>query len=335
MSKKILKIVGIVIIVILIMLGIFYLIDLDRMKNNKKVLFSTWGLDYANPENSFVENYTENEAFEMIHEPTGLKETYTVVGIMETPFYETKGQGGYIAITKTDSEVQADEKVNVVLTINLDSKNNPIDDIYRIVDKNRDPEERKALLENGSRRILTDGTELPLKENEIVENNMLLTFAAKGSDGSFNYLMIFFQAFFILLITAASLILIYNVFAMSYKERSRYLGMLSSVGATRKQKKWSVYYEVFSLLIIAIPVGIILGLFIVKGVMELLHPHFSFLINSIGSNVLSGKSVDIPCTLVVNPLNIIFVVVFSMLAVYISALIPARKINNTNYRKHP
>lgn len=62
MSKKILKIVGIVIIVILIMLGIFYLIDLDRMKNNKKVLFSTWGLDYANPENSFVENYTENEA---------------------------------------------------------------------------------------------------------------------------------------------------------------------------------------------------------------------------------------------------------------------------------
>lgn len=271
--------------------------------------------------------YTENEAFEMIHEPTGLKETYTVVGIMETPFYETKGQGGYIAITKTDSEVQADEKVNVVLTINLDSKNNPIDDIYRIVDENRDPEERKALLENGSRRILTDGTELPLKENEIVENNMLLTFAAKGSDGSFNYLMIFFQAFFILLITAASLILIYNVFAMSYKERSRYLGMLSSVGATRKQKKWSVYYEVFSLLIIAIPVGIILGLFIVKGVMELLHPHFSFLINSIGSNVLSGKSVDIPCTLVVNPLNIIFVVVFSMLAVYISALIPARKIS--------
>ena len=62
MSKKILKIVGIVIIVILIMLGIFYLIDLDRMKNNKKVLFSTWGLDYANPENSFVENYIENEA---------------------------------------------------------------------------------------------------------------------------------------------------------------------------------------------------------------------------------------------------------------------------------
>ena len=78
--------------------------------------------------------YTENEAFEMIHEPTGLKETYTVVGIMETPFYETKGQGGYIAITKTDSEVQVDEKVNVVLTIDLDSKNNPIDDIYRIVD---------------------------------------------------------------------------------------------------------------------------------------------------------------------------------------------------------
>ena len=271
--------------------------------------------------------YESNDIFEMIHEPTGLKGTYTVVGIMQSPYYEKKGQGGYIAITKTDAEVKADETVNLVLTIDLNSKHNPVDDMYRIIDKYRDPEEREELLKNGGRKILEDGTEIPLKEDEIVENNMLMTFGAKGSDGSFNFLMIFFQAFFIILITAASLILIYNVFAMSYKERSRYLGMLSSVGATRKQKKWSVYYEVFSLLMIAIPVGIAIGLLAVKGVMALLYPHFSLLINRIATNVISGKSCEIPCTLVVNPLNIFFVIVFSILAVYISALIPARKIS--------
>ncbi len=271
--------------------------------------------------------YENNDVFEMVHEPTGLKGTYTVVGIMQTPYYEKKGQGGYIALTKTGAEIKADETVNVVLTIDLYSKHNPADDIYRIIDKYRNPEEREELLESGGRMILEDGTQIPLKEDDVVVNDMLLTFGAKGSDGSFNYLMKFFQAFFIILITAASLILIYNVFAISYKERSRYLGMLSSVGATRKQKKWSVYYEVFSLLMIAIPVGIALGLLAVKGVMLLLYPHFSLIINSIATNVISGKSCEIPCTLVVNPLNIFYVIVFSILAVYISALIPARKIS--------
>ena len=61
MSKKILKIIGLVLIVFVIIIGTVYLIDLDRMKKNKKVLFSTWGFDYANPENNYMESYTENE----------------------------------------------------------------------------------------------------------------------------------------------------------------------------------------------------------------------------------------------------------------------------------
>ena len=47
----------------------------------------------------------------------------------------------------------------------------------------------------------------------------------------------------LVIVIIASSIMIYNAFAMSLTERMKYLGMLSSVGATRRQKKASVYYS--------------------------------------------------------------------------------------------
>ena len=271
--------------------------------------------------------YEPNETFEIIHKPTGLKGTFTVVGIMQAPYYETRGQGGYIALTKTDDIVPVGDKANVVCTLDVKSHQEYEGEIAKILNSVRTPEEMKDLEKHGSLYVMEDGERIPVEDGRIEVNDMLLTFNAKGGDQSFNFLMIFFQAFFIILITAASLILIYNVFAISYKERSRYLGMLSSVGATRKQKRWSVYYEVFTLLAIALPVGIILGLFAVKGAVMMLYPHFSMLINSIATNVIMGRHTDIPFNLVISPLNILFVIVFSIIAVYVSALIPARKIS--------
>ena len=47
MNKKICKIIIIILIILAIILGIMYLIDLDRMKNGRPVVFSTWGSKYA------------------------------------------------------------------------------------------------------------------------------------------------------------------------------------------------------------------------------------------------------------------------------------------------
>ncbi len=47
MSKKILKIIIIVIIAIAFIIGVMYLIDFNRMKEGKEVLFSTWDFKYA------------------------------------------------------------------------------------------------------------------------------------------------------------------------------------------------------------------------------------------------------------------------------------------------
>ena len=77
----------------------------------------------------------------------------------------------------------------------------------------------------------------------------MLAFSANGSDSVVSSLTVFIETFFVVLIMAASLILIYNVFQMSYRERTKYLGMLSSVGATGRQKRCSVYYEAGCLLL--------------------------------------------------------------------------------------
>ena len=271
--------------------------------------------------------YWENDDFEEIHESTGLKGTYTVVGFMETPSYESEGQGGYTALTMTSKDVADDEIINMVLQADLSSNENTYVEVARILDSHRTEAEREEVRKNGAAVETEYGEKIPIVNNQLVSNDMLLTFASKGRDGNFNSIMIFFQAFFIILISVAALVLIYNVFSMSYKERSRYLGMLSSVGATRTQKRWSVYYEVFSLLLVALPLGIILGLLVVKGAMMLLYPHFSSIISSIATNVITGKSCEINYHLIVNPINILFVLLFSVIAVWISAWIPAMKIS--------
>lgn len=64
MSKKICKIIIIIVVLFAIIIATMYLIDLDRMKKGEKVVFSTWGAKYApvqkvnqNSNNSVNENH--------------------------------------------------------------------------------------------------------------------------------------------------------------------------------------------------------------------------------------------------------------------------------------
>ncbi len=272
--------------------------------------------------------YSDNDQFEIIHEPTGLTGTYTVVGIMEMPYYEMPGQGGYMAIVKTSDKIAENERVNVVLQVDLKKHMELEADLNRIVNQDKTEEELNEM--GGQYYVTRTGECIPVEQGRVVVNNMLLTVVSKGTDGTFNMILMFFQAFFIVLITVASFVLIYNVFNISFRERSKYLGMLSSVGATRAQKRWCVYYESFYLLLFALPLGILIGLLVVKGGMALLYPHFSSLINMVGDNVLLGRNYEIGYHIVVNPMNLLFITVFSILAVWVSAWLPARKIGKAS-----
>ena len=50
MKKKVLLVIGVILVILILVLGIVYLVDLNRMQNNEPVFFSTWGRKYSPPE---------------------------------------------------------------------------------------------------------------------------------------------------------------------------------------------------------------------------------------------------------------------------------------------
>ena len=62
MKKNIFKIIVLIVATLLIILATTYLIDIYRMKNNKQVLFSTWGYDYTAPETEYPNGDNSNNS---------------------------------------------------------------------------------------------------------------------------------------------------------------------------------------------------------------------------------------------------------------------------------
>lgn len=122
------------------------------------------------------------------------------------------------------------------------------------------------------------------------------------------------------LIIVASVMLIYNTFGMSLAERVRYLGMLASVGATKKQKRGSVYFEGFILGLIGIPVGILSGIVGIYITLKLVGQKLvsTGMIMGVSDSGMGMKTV-VPVWAIVG------IVLFSMMTLFISAFLPARK----------
>lgn len=239
--------------------------------------------------------YGENESFRENINYTGESQNYKVVGFMKAPNYESGGAACYEALTWISPEIAAADggHFNVSMMLDLDNK------------------------------IVTPVWELNKfsEEKEVAFNDYVLVFSGNSSDSVVNRIVRVMTIFFLAIIIVVSVILIYNLFNMSFEERSRYLGMLCSVGATGRQKRSSVYYEAFYLLLLALPTGFILGLAVVQGGMMLLRPFAESAVRIYG-NVLS-----VPVTLNISPKGVVCVAVVSICTVFISAYLPARKIS--------
>lgn len=127
-------------------------------------------------------------------------------------------------------------------------------------------------------------------------------------------------AIVLVIIMIASVMLIYNAFGMSLSERIRYLGMLASVGATKRQKRNSVYYEGLILGAIGIPLGIAVG---ITGMFVTLKVVGKRIIES--GMLGSVTSSDIAMKTVVPIWCIAIIVIVSAFTIFISLAIPARK----------
>ncbi|MBP3754022.1 MAG: ABC transporter permease [Lachnospiraceae bacterium] len=120
------------------------------------------------------------------------------------------------------------------------------------------------------------------------------------------------------IVVVTSVILIVNSFGMSLAERMRYLGMLASVGATGKQKRFSVYFEGFILGVIGIPLGLLAGILGTKITLLVLGSKMLEVGMVNGAENMSG---GIP--LYTSPLAILAVTIVSSLTILISLLAPA------------
>lgn len=180
--------------------------------------------------------YGSNDSFLENREYTGEKQTYQVVGIIKTPAYEDLAAAGYTALTVlTEEQLLGRSEFN--LSMIFDQK------------------------------LLTDSYAVSLREmmegQELEFNDLLLGFSGDSSNETINRMVKYMSILFVALIMAVSVALIDNVFQMSFRERSRYLGMLCSVGATGRQKRSSIFYEAFYLLLFALPLGILSGIVVV------------------------------------------------------------------------
>ena len=108
--------------------------------------------------------------------------------------------------------------------------------------------------------------------------------------------------------------MIYNAFTISLSERSKYLGILSSVGATKAQKFKSVFFEAFVLGGFGITLGIVVGFAGIGTTFYLIRPLFVEMLK-LPIYLKLSVSLQMICT-------IIALAVFSIL---ISAVIPAIK----------
>jgi len=223
-------------------------------------------------------------------EPTGTV-SLTIVGVMEAPSFEGSWSAGYGVLGYLDaSALSPTDRVDVYVTVPHISRH-IYDDINTLLQRYGDSETGAAFNDD------------LLRYYGVVEWDNVYAF------------MQGFMLVIILIIVIASVSLIYNAFAMSVSERARQLGLLASVGATRRQKRASVYFEGLFVGVLGIPIGVLAGIGGIGVTLAAIQP----LMRSFTSMS------DVRLTLVVPLWAIGLAVLFSILTIFISVYRPARR----------
>jgi len=216
------------------------------------------------------------------------KRTYTVVGFYERPIFESYSAPGYTAITVMDKTV-------------TDAY------LYNSYFKMKDPKVTNEFLSQyESNKINTE------------YNSNVLTFLGVTESSAYNLTIGSILLIVILLVMGGSILLIYNAFAISVNERTKQFGLLSSVGATKRQISRSVLFEALFVSIIGIPLGITLGIAGIGITLLLIKDRLALMV----TGMFGGT---VPLTLKVSLWAIIAAVVTAIVTVLISAWIPSKR----------
>ncbi|HHY82817.1 MAG TPA: FtsX-like permease family protein [Clostridiales bacterium] len=229
------------------------------------------------------DEFLETEEFEPLR-----TQTYIITGMVERPRFESFGTPAYIAITYLDkNSLTAEDTVNISILLEKPKK------IYAAVPK------------------MAEAAGV----SDYSYNRELLRWMGITNNGNYYRMLLSIGSIIISLIIIGSVTVIYNAFAISVNERKKQFGMLSSVGATMKQIKKTVYFEGLIIGLIGIPIGILSGILGIGATISIINP------------ILQESMIDtgVSLRLVVSPMVIIFTVVFSAFIIMLSAYLPAQK----------
>ena len=214
--------------------------------------------------------------------------TYKIVGIVDRSNFESYSASGYTAFT---------------VDVNSDKGNV---NLYVMFNKNK--------------KIIKQSEELAKELNyngDINYNSTLLALYGESTYGNVMSSMGGMMIIMLSLVSIGCIIVIYNSFAISVMERKKEFGLLSSIGATKRQLAHTVFFEAVVVGVIGIILGI-LGAYIGIGCVILI-------INNLISDMLEYK-----LHLVTNPLFIVIPVIFMIVVIGVSAFIPSRRASKVS-----
>lgn len=214
--------------------------------------------------------------------------TYKIVGIVDRSNFESYSACGYTAFT---------------VDVNSDKGNV---NLYVMFNKNK--------------KIIKQSEELAKRLNYDGDINYNSTLLALYGESTYSNVMSSMGGMMIIMLSLVSIgciIVIYNSFAISVMERKKEFGLLSSIGATKKQLSHTVFFEAVVVGVIGIILGI-LGAYIGIGCVILI------------INNLIGDMLEYKLYLVTNPLFIIIPVIFMIIVIGASAFIPSRRASKVS-----
>lgn len=218
---------------------------------------------------------------------TEFSKSYKIVGIIEPYRFEPTSAPGYTVFTYLDeNELISEDKVNV--SIILKNVNNKLFD------------EAKSIASDNN-------------VEKVSFNTTLLRYYGVIKDDLLKKMLVSLSTIIMIIIMIGSISLIHNAFSISVSERSRHLGMLSSIGATKTQKRNSVFFEGLLIGVISIPLGIVFGL---GGI------GITFIF--INSLIQGALGITEKFKLVISPLSIFVALIVSLITIFISTYRPAR-----------
>lgn len=229
------------------------------------------------------------------------KKTYTVTGIIEKPQTGEIYNPSYLSVVYTASDEKA--PAEAVRTKNM----NKLYVLYTPQSESRYLENTDEILgysedEDWSQDIYSD-PDNDAGIQAVDYNSPLLSMKGYSGSDSTNIVIFSLAVIIIIIVMLASVFVIRNSFAISITEKTSMYGMLTSVGATKRQIRRNVIFEGFILGLIGIPLGILLGL----GVNAILIT----ILNSVLSDMLSGATfvfvtptIPIICAIVLSAVTI-------------------------------